>query len=109
MRPRMYLIQCEHEYNTSKNVEKEKYHCEEVMDLMATSILDLEDFNLQSSFWAAGHAGSNIEDHPGDNEDPPYHSLSSSWLHRPRLLSLASIVVDGVTGISPDLGPVWFL
>jgi hypothetical protein len=49
-----------------KNDEKEtnnnewynwKAYCEEVMDLMATSFFNLEDFNLQSSIFTAGHTG----------------------------------------------------
>jgi hypothetical protein len=54
VRRRMYLIQCEHEYNTTKNIEKEKYHnrwynrdayCLEVSDLTANSFFKVDDSN----------------------------------------------------------------
>jgi hypothetical protein len=65
------LSQCEHEFNASKNVEKDKYHnqwynweayCQKVQDMTATSFFDIHDFNIPSSILAGVHTGPNTED-----------------------------------------------
>jgi hypothetical protein len=69
------LIQCEHEFNATKIVEKEKYnnpwynreaYCQEVINLTAYYFFGLEEFNLQS-FIPVSNAGSNNEEHQGVN------------------------------------------
>jgi hypothetical protein len=63
VRQRMHLIQCEHEFNATKIVEKEKCndrwynpeaYCQEVMDLTAHSFFVLGDTNQHSLILLAG-------------------------------------------------------
>jgi hypothetical protein len=74
----LFLIQCEHEYNASKNVEKGKYdnqwynreaYCKKVTDWTATSSFDnMDQSNLPPAIFLVLPTNSNNQDHQDDND-----------------------------------------